>query len=398
MHPLFSRKEVWYTAIAGALTLATIMGIGRFAYTPLLPMMLQDGVVTLSEGGIIATLHYIGYFIGAAICMVWPLPPITMIRSGLVLTVLLTLGMALTDNLWAIMLLRLVTGIATGWAFVNTTGWFLQRFHELNRPEMAGFIFCGPGIGITVTGLAAGSMIAHHWQASSGWMAFGVLALVLTCICWRIFGHKLDVPARQSIMPVKPAHAPANRNEPVWQAISYGMSGLGYIITATFLPVIARLAIPDAVLLDYFWPLFGICVAIGALLSTRIPVRYDQRILLAISYVMQATGVIVCMAVPSQTGFAISSILLGLPFTAITLFGMREARRLAASNPARLTALMVTTYSFGQIIGPPVATYFAALTGSFNPALGIAAGALLVGAIIYTTLSVREHMQCKAQD
>jgi predicted MFS family arabinose efflux permease len=383
-------KEVWRTAIAGALTLATLLGIGRFAYTPLLPMMLEEHIVTLAGGGLIATLHYIGYFLGAAACMLWRFPPTAMIRSGLAMTVALLFGMAITDNLFLLMTWRLLAGLATGWAFVHTTNWFLQRFNELHHPAMAGFIFCGPGIGIFVTGIGAGSMIHHDWHASAGWTAFGLLALACTAFCWRIFDHN-----PHAVTPAGKPPAPqtlVTPSEPLWQAASYGMSGLGYIITATFLPVIARIAIPDSMLLDFFWPLFGLCVAAGALISTRIPVHYDQRLLLAISYVMQAAGVIICMVIPTETGFAISSILLGLPFTAITLFGMREARRLPSPTPGRLVALMVTTYSFGQIIGPPLATYFATLTGSFNPSLCIAAGALLLGAVIYTTLSVREHL------
>ncbi len=387
-----SKQSAWRTAFAGALTLATIMGIGRFAYTPLLPMMLQDRIITLSEGGLIATLHYIGYFIGAALCMVWHLPPTKMIRSGLVLTIVLTLSMAFTDNIWVLLWLRFIAGLATGWAFVNTTSWFLQRFTELNHPAMAGYIFCGPGIGILITGLAAGSMIHNNWLASSGWIVFGLLALVLASICWHIFDHNPSIPVQEPAATTQPINRLATKHEPLWQAVSYGMSGLGYIITATFLPVIARLTIPGSRLLDFFWPLFGLCAAIGAMLSTRIPVHYDQRLLLVASYVMQATGIISCIVLPSEAGFALSSILLGLPFTALTLFGMREARRLGTAKRSRLIALMVTTYSFGQIIGPPLATYFATLTGSFNPALGIAAAALLTGAGIYATLSMRDHL------
>lgn len=384
-----TKKDAWRTAIAGALTLGTLLGIGRFSYTPVLPMMLDEQTITLAEGGLLATLHFIGYFLGAAICMVWRLPPTTMIRSGLALTVVLLFGMAMTEHVALYMGIRLLAGLATGWAFVHTSNWFLQRFNELGHPAMAGFIFCGPGLGIFITGVSAGSMITHNWHARSAWITFGLLALILAAICWRIFDHNPRVTTTSRQTAVTPV---AIKSEPLWQALSYGLSGLGYIITATFLPVIARMAIPGSVLLDYFWPLFGLCVAFGALLCTRIPVHYDQRLLLAVCYIMQAAGVLASMLVPTEAGFAISSILLGLPFTAITLFGMREGRRLPSRTPGRLLALMVTTYSFGQIIGPPLATYFATLTGSFNPALYIAAGALVLGAIIYTTLSVRERM------
>ena len=51
----------YVVALAGMAALAAAMGIGRFAFTPLLPMMLSDGVITLVEGSWLATANYVGY-------------------------------------------------------------------------------------------------------------------------------------------------------------------------------------------------------------------------------------------------------------------------------------------------------------------------------------------------
>ena len=75
-------------------------------------------------------------------------------------------------------------------------------------------------------------------------------------------------------------------------SLAYGLAGFGYIVTATFLPVIARQALPGSVWLDLFWPLFGLGVAGGALFTVRLPVRWDRRHLLMGCYAMQATGVL----------------------------------------------------------------------------------------------------------
>ena len=60
-------------------------------------------------------------------------------------------------------------------------------------------------------------------------------------------------------------------------AVAYGISGFGYIVTATYLPVIARTAIPGSPLIDLFWPIFGAGVVCGALLSSRVGVAIDRR-------------------------------------------------------------------------------------------------------------------------
>ena len=59
-------------ALAGMAALAVAMGVGRFAFTPLLPMMLSDGVITLVDGSWLATANYVGYLLGALACMALP--------------------------------------------------------------------------------------------------------------------------------------------------------------------------------------------------------------------------------------------------------------------------------------------------------------------------------------
>lgn len=60
-------------ALSGLLALAIAMGIGRFAFTPLLPMMLHDGVVDLHDASWLATANYLGYWLGALACAVQPM-------------------------------------------------------------------------------------------------------------------------------------------------------------------------------------------------------------------------------------------------------------------------------------------------------------------------------------
>src|SRR5450830_1439746 len=384
-----NRDSALRIALAGLIALSTAMGIGRFAFTPLLPMMLHDQTIDLNSGGWLATANYLGYFLGAMLCAFWRgLPPTRTIRAGLIATILLTLGMGLLHAPAIWLLLRLLSGIASALVFVYSSGWCLQRLAQLQLPALGGIIYCGPGIGIMLTGLSSSG-----WHADAGWIAFGLLAAVLTAAVWSTFSGNLDLRAGNTTQTgTESAEPAAIRQEVRWQVLAYGMAGFGYIITATFLPVIARQALPPgSAWPDFFWPLFGLCVALGALGATRIPVHVDQRLLLAISYVMQATGVLGSAIFPNEIGFALGSILLGLPFTAITLFAMREARRLRSDHAAGLMGLMTASYGIGQIAGPPLATRLVHATGSFTPSLCIAAATLLAGAALYVWLAVRSR-------
>ncbi len=384
-------------ALAGMLSLAVAMGIGRFAFTPLLPMMLHDGVITLAGASWLATANYLGYWLGAMACALqpwvwsrWPaLPPVVHTRAvhtGLVATVLLTLGMAWQmPALWP--LWRFLAGVISAVVFVYTSGWCLARLAALGASRLAGVIYVGPGLGIAVSGLAATAMVAGGMDAAAGWLAFGVLALALTALAWPQF-HGIVAPVAAS-----GTHGAAGGTAMAVLALAYGMAGFGYIITATFLPVIARQALPGSVWLDLFWPLFGLGVGLGALLTIRFPTHWDRRHLLMGCYAMQAAGVMLGVWLPSLTGFALGSLLIGLPFTAITLFAMQEVRRLRPEGASGFIGLLTAVYGLGQIAGPPLVALLLHHSDTakrgFALSLQIAAGALLLGVALYGWLARR---------
>jgi MFS family permease len=383
-------------ATAGAVSLAVAMGVGRFAFTPLLPMMLRDGTIDIAQGSWLASANYLGYLAGALLCMVlprsWSVPLV--IRSGLIVTVLLTLGMALPlPALWPP--LRFLAGVVSAVVFVFTAGWCLARLARLGAPAMAGAIFTGPGLGITLSGLAATFMVAVHWSAATGWLVFALLAAVLSALVWSVFtdGEPTPAPAPPTATsPAQPAPDPGAGGpaEMTVFTLAYGLAGFGYIITATFLPVIAREALPGSVWLDLFWPILGLAVIAGALLTTRVPSRLDARLVLAACYTTQGIGVALTLFVSSLAGFIVSSILVGMFITAISFFAMQEARRLRPHHAARFMGLLTALYGIGQIAGPPLTAALLARLPSraegFGWSLGIASGALAAGACLYVLM------------
>ncbi|HDR8941560.1 TPA: YbfB/YjiJ family MFS transporter, partial [Burkholderia vietnamiensis] len=423
-------------ALACMVGLAVALGVGRFAFTPLLPLMLADGSIGLRAGSWLASANYAGYFVGALSCAALPVAPARMVRFGLAATVLLTAAMGVGHLLPAWLAVRFVAGVVSAWTFVFVSQWGLRRLAELHAPEWSGVIYAGPGVGIVLTGLIGGALAGH--RAAPGWLGFAALSALLSAAIWRTFGRAPApvAPAAAAAASVVPtAHAPAaavtpaavpatavpaptapataapatavpataapptaapattapataappdarrRRADAAWLVALYGMPGFGYIITATFLPVIARAALPaGSPWPDLFWPMFGAALIVGAIAAARLPGHWDNRLLLAAGCTTQALGIAAGIVWPNAAGFSIGSVLLGLPFTAITLFAMREARRLHGERAAGLMGYATASYGVGQILGPLVAAPLAARFGSFSPALWVAAGALLAGA------------------
>jgi len=306
-----------------------------------------------------------------------------MIRVSLVATVALLLGMGLTGSFAGWGVLRTAAGVASAWAFVFVSGWCLRRLAETGAPRLVGLIYTGPGVGILLAGVVGG--LAGRWGADAAWCIYGVLALLLSAAIWRIFDDPHAVVGSAGGPPAEPvpeAGAAAARDAR-WLIALYGLAGFGYIITATFLPVIARQALPGTPWPDLFWPMFGLAVVVGAILGARIPGHLDNRLLLAAGYLMQALGVLLSVVWPTVAGFTLGSLLLGLPFTAITMFAVRDARRLRGNAASSLIGLATASYGVGQIVGPLFAAPLAQRTGSFAVPLLVAAGVLAFGALMF---------------
>lgn len=387
-------QKPWVIAWTGMLALAVAMGIGRFAFTPLLPMMLHDGVIALPQASWLATANYLGYWLGAIACAAQPwvwarlngkgLAMTGVIRFGLAATVALTLGMALPWSAgWAT--LRFLAGLASAMVFVYTSGWCLAQLAALHAPRLSGLIYVGPGLGILVSGLSATAMVANQLSAATGWVISGALALVLTLAIWPRLQGQVTASASTQAAP-----APVNWGSMSLLVAAYGLAGFGYIISATFLPVIARQVLPGSIWLDLFWPLFGLAVAAGALATLRVPPHWDRRHLLMACYLAQAAGVVLSMWWPTLVGFALGSWLLGLPFTAITLFAMQEVRRVRPVDASGFIGLLTAAYGLGQIAGPAMVAWLLPRSNTpqagFDAALQVAATSLLLGMALYAML------------
>lgn len=175
--------EVRQVVLAGMLTMAVVMGIGRFAFTPILPSMRDEFGLSAAALGALASANYLGYMVGALISAA----PILhrwrrqVIGSGLVLVIGVTAGMALTTAMPAWLLLRFVAGVASAGVFVFASaaviGWFVQQ----KRPELVGFFFSGVGLGI----VSSGAVILLVQRVAGGqawrfeWLASALLAILL---------------------------------------------------------------------------------------------------------------------------------------------------------------------------------------------------------------------------
>ena len=364
----------------GAIALAVAMGIGRFAFTPLLPLMVRDGSLPPSTGAWLAADNYVGYLAGAltASRLSFSLP--ALMRLSLVGTAVSTAAMGAFDGLAAWIILRCVAGVLSAWTLVATSAWALQHLARAGRQDRSGIVYAGVGLGIAFAGLFCLAAGRPGVPASQLWLELGVLAALSIAAPSYFVGSGLaTLPAPGSTPPADRTPGPCTG-----LVICYGVLGFGYILPATFLPALASEVIDDPQMFGLAWPVFGIAAALSTIATARRFSHANRLRVWGISHFFMAIGVVLPSVCLGPAPIAISALLVGSTFMVATMIGMQEARARAPENPTVLLGQMTAAFAIGQLAGPLVSGIIDLLPVGHRAALGcaldVAASALALSA------------------
>lgn len=363
-------------AVAALAALALAMGVGRFAFTPLLPMMEGDGLLSVSQGGLLASVHFAGYFLGALIAAKLTLSPGTVLRLSILAIALSTLGMGLTNDFPAWLGLRFVAGVCSAFALVLVSNHVIKRLQTDGQTQLQGWVFSGVGAGIMLTGLAVLMLMARDATSALSWQIIGAVSIGVAALLWFQFRSDFEgVDAKDR--PGAPERTPL-----AWvPIIAYGALGIGYIIPATYLPVMARDVIASPFVFGWSWPVFGLAAFISTPLAVRAQRHVSNRQIWVASQYVMAAGLLLPAVFPHISAIIAAGICVGGTFMIITMAGMKEAHRLAAgTDPQRLIAVMTAAFAAGQMIGPALAGWAYDATQSFAAPLTLASAALALTA------------------
>ena len=361
-------RPILHIALAGLAALAVSQGIGRFAMTPILPMMQEEGL-SLSEGGWLAAANYFGYLAGALSTLWLRADPSAAIRAALLAIGVSTLAMGLVDGFVAWLALRALAGVASAWVLVLVSAWALERLAEVRHPQLAGVLYAGVGTGVTVAGLVCLLLSS----ADGSWIALGALALATAGATWMAFSFE-----QRASLPVNEKDQPRFGG---WLLIlCYGVYGFGYIVPATFLPAMARQIVAEPLAFGMAWPVLGVAAAISTLIASRLGAT-DPRRVWVVCMVLLAFGDAAPLLVPGLAGILLSAVLVGATFVTITLAGMQEARRLYGGAARPVMAAMTAAFAVGQLIGPVLVALAERVPHGFTIVLVSASAALLVSAL-----------------
>ena len=359
----------------GLLALAIAMGIGRFAYTPILPLMRDEGLLDIGSSGALASVHFAGYAAGAYLAGFRTMQGDRLLAVSLYGIAISTLAMGLTTSTGIWFAARGAAGLFSAFSLVSVSTRTIRHLSAAGRSELSGLVFSGVGCGIFCVGLLVLLLASADVTSQTLWNIFGAASL-LAAVAISLAradtspssGSTNDTGTGTSRVPVAP-----------WMILPYFAAGLGYIIPATYLPTMAQAMLPSPLAYGWGWPVFGAAAALSTILAARRRNRMSSRRIWILSQCVMAIGVMVPALWQSMAAIVVSAVCVGGTFMVVTMAGLTEAHRVAgAADAGRHVSAMTLAFACGQMAGPLLAGAIFDATGGFAWPLLLASGLLVL--------------------
>lgn len=376
--------------IAGISSLVLMLGIARFAYTPLMPLMQAQTWLGLEEGAWLASLNYLGYFSGVLLASLLNdlRTKDTLYRIGLLLAVSTTAGSALSDNFWWLGGLRYLAGLSSAAGLMLGSGLVLNWLMRHHYRSELGVHFAGVGIGIALCSLLI-EVLTPTLDWREHWLLLGGLGLLLAVPAWlwlpRPVKSHLPTPGRVL------SDSPPTRNYLLLFCCAYALAGVGYVVSATFIVAIIDAESAGNAGTRAFLVL-GLAAAPACLILDRVArVLGDHRTLL-LTCVLHTFSILTPYFSNALWLAYLSAALFGATFIGIVSLVLTMAGKHYPTKPAKMMGKLTIGYAVAQIVAPAIVGQITLHGGSYRD------GLLLAGLCMALATGLVEWLRRLARD
>ena len=372
-------RQILMLAIAPAIGL----GIGRFAYSLVLPDMRESLHWSYAAAGFMNTVNAAGYLAGAlgAASITRRIGLFGATWIGTVACVISLAMCALTGNFTVLSLARLLAGVGAAISFVG--GGALGATIAQSQPSRASFLlslfYVGPSAGIIASGVLAPALL-EACGPGSWWIVWAVLAVIGALSTVVLMLNPVDAPVVQSQTL---GEAPSLRPVAFYLA-GYFCFGAGYIAYMTFMIAYVRNAGGGALAQGAFWCLIGAGAFVSPWLWRGLLAHSANGFATAVLIAVTLVGVALTLPGASPVTLTLSAAVFGTAFFAVVAATTSFVRfNYPVQAWPKAIAVLTIAFSIGQTLGPIVTGAITDALGSLDYALDFSALILAVSVICF---------------
>ena len=377
---IFDRNNNIAILIAGIFSIIIGLGVARFAFTGLIPAMLDD-YLSIKFVGILASLNFAGYLAGSIFSIfVKDINfKVYLFRLGVFLAISTTFILAFSSNdtLWLIG--RVLGGFAGAMCLIVGTSIVMQKLTIKSKTKAMGIHFSGIGFSILTTDLLARFVLSLDYSWRDAWFVLTIFALVLSF--YSVYILSFDKEVKQNAVKVRFDFSIFTPFVIVL-IIAYFTEGVGFVVQATFLPdIINNLEGLDG-LGGITWTLVGVAGIPSCIIWMLLAHRFGSSNIIIIALLLQAVGILIPVLSSNVYLNLLSGVLYGGTFIGLVALFMNLGGQLSKGNPVVLMGAMTSSYGIGQVIAPLYSIYFIEKYGNYDYALILTALIVVAGAIL----------------
>lgn len=376
--------------LAGMSSLVLTVGLARFAYTPLLPIMRDQAGLTDLSGGWLATINYAGYMLGTLLAAsvsdvrakFW------FYRAGLLIAVVSTAAMGLTHSVvvWAV--LRFAAGVSATAGLLFASGLVLNWLVRHGHRRELGLHFMGLGLGIAVSGVAV-ALMSQVLRWDGQWFGLGAIAMAVFVPAW--WWMPAPSAAEAATASTDPAVATPGARWTWLLTLSYFAGGFGFAVSATFIVAIVGRLPEVAGHASWVWVLVGLAATPASYLWDKVAGALGHLRALMLAYALQALSTLWPAVTDNLALNLLAAALFGITFVGIVSLTLTLVGRRFPANPAKSMARMTLSYGVAQIMAPAISGTIATVTGSYRGALALTAIILVIAIGLLQAVRVEER-------
>ncbi len=374
----------WPAVLAAMSAVLVGIGFARFAYAPLLPVLISHGWFAPGAAAYLGAANLLGYLAGALAArpVAARLPAPVVVRGAMLASAVSLAACCMPLPFLWFFAWRTLAGVTGGLLMILAPSCVMAHVPAEQRGLASGLIITGVGLGIAASGTLVPLLLRSGLPAA--WLGLGGVSLLLTVLAWRAWPH------------APPAAAAPSGNAPVrfgTVSASYGLCAVAMVPHMVFLAdFIARglgRGIDAGALV---WVLYGVGALAGAVVAGRMADRFGAAATMRAIIAVQAGALAVLLATDDPVALGVSVVFAGMLGPGISAVMLGRVGQMAGGHPAvrqRGWTQATVAWAVGQAAGAYGMAWLYGEFGGYAPLFLTALVALGAAALVELVLALQ---------